>query len=159
MAVATYHLSPCVCVSVNDITHDVIMLSSNNHRAFGSPFNQPDENKVQLSPRPSTMSHSSSMAHHRHHHHHQPPSITNPPSTPHTSSAAGRGDTPATSAAKVPLTRRKWLESSVPGLIFGGGGEEASVDSTSRKEQSISDDHEGTSSQSGVTSSRCKLTL
>ena len=125
----------------------VVSLSSNNHRGYGSPFNQPDEEKVQLSPRSTTS---------------RAPSVTNPPSTPHTSSAAGRRDTPATSAAKIPLTRRKWLESSIPGLIFGGGGEEAGVDGASGKEKSISDDREGTSSvrsQPMVPSSQCKSPL
>ena len=76
--------------------------------------------------------------------------------------------TPVTSsAAKVPLTRRKWLESSIPGLIFGGGGEEgrgkhAGSASDGGKQHAIGgDNHEGQSSsmrsQSAIPSSRCKM--
>ena len=122
-----------------------------NHRVYGSPFSQPDERKVHLSPRSTSHTPSSTS------HHHQPPASTPPQS----SNTAGRRDTPTISATKVPLTRRKWLESSIPGLVFGGGGEEERGQSVSGKEKSISgDDYEGQSSmrsQPAVPSSRCKL--
>ena len=70
--------------------------------------------------------------------------------------------TPSTSrsGAKVPLTRRKWLESSIPGLIFGGGEEEEGSDRDRKENAFSSDNHEGQSSvrsQPAVPSSRCKL--
>ena len=128
-----------------------------HRRAYGSPYSHPDERKIHLSPRSTSHTPSSTP------HYHQPPTSTNPPSTPpQSSSTAERRDTPATSAAKVPLTRRKWLESSIPGLIFGGGGEEERREGASDgKEHAISsDDHERQSSmrsQPAVPSSRCKL--
>lgn len=70
--------------------------------------------------------------------------------------------TPATSrsAAKVPLTRRKWLESSIPGLIFGRGEEEEGSASDGKENAISGDNHEGQSSvrsQPAVPASRCKL--
>ena len=130
-----------------------------HRRAYGSPYSHPDERKIHLSPRSTSHTPSSTP------HYHQPPTSTKSPSTPpQSSSTAGRRDTPATSAAKVPLTRRKWLESSIPGLIFGGGGEEERREGASDgKEHAISsDDHERQSSmrsQPAVPSSRCKLSL
>lgn len=131
----------------------VVLSSFANDRVYGSPYSQPDERKVHHSPRSSSDTPSSTS------HHHRPPT-----STPQSSNTDGRRDnTPTTSATKVPLTRRKWLESSIPGLIFGGGGqgEEERGQSAGGKEQAISgDNREGQSSmrsQPAVPSSRCKL--
>ena len=139
-----------------------------HHRTYGSPYTHSDEKRAHLSPR--------STSHTHHHHHQPPPASTNLPSTPPQqisssgTTGTGRRDTPTTvtsSAAKVPLTRRKWLESSIPGLIFGGGGEEgrgehAGSASDGGKQHAISgDNHEGQSSsmrsQSAIPSSRCKM--
>ena len=121
-----------------------------NYRGYGSPFNHSDEEKVHLSPRSSA----TSIPHHQQH---QPPSATpNPPSTPRNTGTAGRGETPSTATANVPLTRRKWLESSIQGLIFGGGGEEGKRDGN---QEPPSDDLWGPSSprsQPGIPSIQCK---
>lgn len=86
---------------------------------------------------------------------HQPPSSTNVPSTPEPAGAPpGRRETPSTSTTtKVPLTRRKWLESSIPGLIFGGGGEDTA------KESLTTDEEPAVQPQPAVATSRCKYRL
>lgn len=123
-----------------------------NYRGYGSPFNHSDEEKVHLSPRSS----STSLPHHPHQQQ-RPPATPNAPSTPRNSGTAERRETPSTSTAKAPLTRRKWLESSIQGLIFGGGGEEE--DRRDGNQEPPSDDDWGAYSptpHSGIPSTQCE---
>ena len=112
---------------------NIYKLINNYHRGFGSPFNQRDEEKFHVSPRSSTRS-------------------GRTPSTPQMSHAQERKETPASSVTKVPLTRRKWLESSVPGLIFGSGGEGVAID------QPTTDENPPMRTQASVTVTPCELT-